>query len=446
MRRQGYTELLDHIRSGGCEMLSMWEASRSARDMATWINLLDLCREHAVMIRLYGGDPETYDPRKQRDREHLIEQGKQAESEASRLSERVKPGTRRIARQGLPGGPLVFGYTRRYNEKTREFVSQDVDPDNAAIVRQLAADTLRGVSLNSQAMRLNDAGVPSPNSGRKPRKVAEDGTSRDGLWSGHGIARLLMNPAYIGKRTYHGEVVADGVWPAILTDDEHARLCTLLRAPGRHHFVDAKLRWMLSGAATCGVCGSVLRGQSGSDRTDKTRRYVCSNRKCFKVTAAIADMDPFVSQVICERLSRPDAMDVFAPPTDSLARRIAEGDLARLRAHLAEFVDQAARMKLSAASLAAVEERILPQIEAAERKLRRLSQPPILVDYADVDVPTVWDDLPPGVRREFVLALAEVRLSPVGKGGRWSRWRLAESRWRCERKTWGQHWRSSLHS
>jgi len=418
--RPDYAALVAHIRSGGCQMLAMWEASRGARNMAEWVALLDLCRKHAVMVRIFGGVPQTYDPRNPRDRETLLHDGIASERESETISARAAAGARDLAHSGKPPGPLLFGYTRTYGERGK-LVSQDVHPERAAIVRRCARDTLAGVSLNSQATRLNDAGVASPLGGR---------------WTGHGIARMLQNPGYVAKRVHNGEVIAEAVWPPILTVEQHRALCTLLTQPGRRHHVDSTLRHMLSGAARCGVCGSVLR-------TESIHRYVCKARGCHGVSAAIGPMNAVVGAAVRGRLARPDAVDIFAPPTDDAALRAAQQEVRDLREHLAAFVTQAAARKLTAATLAEVEQRVRPQIETAERRVRRLSVPPALAAYADVDVAARWARLDPAVQREFVLALAEIVLSPVGKGGRWSHWRLAESRWVGDDQTWGEHWRAS---
>jgi hypothetical protein len=38
------------------------------------------------------------------------------------------------------------------------------------------------------------------------------------------------------------------------------------------------------------------------------------------------------------------------------------------------------------------------------------------------------------------MSLAELVLSPAGKGVRFSLWRLAESRWHGDTRTWGEIW------
>lgn len=420
--RPDYTALLKHISSGHCRMLSLWETSRGSREMGPWVALLDLCREKGTLIRVFGGDPETYDPRRQRDREALMREGMISERESEVIAQRARDGARDLAVRGKPPGPLMYGYTRVYDERGH-LVEQVLDSDRADLVRRLAKDTMRGVSLNSQAQSLNRRGILSP---------------KGGQWTGHGIARLLLNPGYAAKRVHNGVVVSDGLWPALLSEDEQCRLRALLRAPGRRHHQDSALAHELSGAAVCGCCGGVLR-------TLRSTRYVCHRRGCGGVSVRVSDIEPAVDYLIRQRLEDPAAARVFAPPQKREDFDEALAELRRLKDRLSEFVAQAADpdSPISAASLAAVESKLVPQIESVQRRVEVLSTPPVLAEYAGVDVPGRWGSLPVGVRREFIRALVDpLVLGQVGKGGRWSVWRLARSRWRGDDVTWGERWRS----
>lgn len=415
--RPDYGALVDHIGTGQCQMLSLWESSRGSREMGEWVSLLDLCRQQGVLIRIFGGSAETFDPRKPRDREALLHDGIAAERESETIAGRARDGARDLAYSGKPPGPLLFGYTRRYDERGK-LVAQEIHPERAAIIRRCAEETLRGISLNSQANRLNDAGIPSP---------------KGGTWTGHGIARMLCNPGYISQRVHVGEVIAEAIWEPILDRDQHEALNALLHTPGRRNHTDSTLAHELSGAAVCSECGLTLRTQG---RT----RYVCRLRGCGKVTASIALMDAAVGRIICARLARPDAASVFMPASDSREIEAARRELRGLKDHLAGFVEQAKARKLTAESLAAVEAGIVPEIRAAERKIRSLSMPSALAAYVDVDIPGEWERFEPAVRREFILATAQVVLSPCGKGGRWTLGRLAKSRWIGDTRTWGEIW------
>lgn len=435
--RPGYGELLAHLRSGEADMVCLWEASRGSRKPSEWLSFLDLCRDLGILIRIFSDGGQTFDVRRHRDYRALADEGLNAYGESERLAERIRAGNRDAASLGRPPGPLLFGYARIYDAPSegagrsasggrRLTVEQVVNTEEAAIIRQMVADTLAGIPLNTQARRLIERGTPVP--------------SGQGRWTGSHINRMLRHPGYVGHRVYKGEVVKENAWPAIISEDEHRMLCNLLEAPGRRNHADSSLSYQLSGAALCGACERVLRAGAGKVGRG---RYECRWTDCNRVAGPMAKMDAFVDLMVTTRLQEPDGMKVFAPPADDAALAAAKREKRELQDHLDGFYEMAGKKRLSGAGLAKVEAEILPQIEAVERKIRKLSTPPVLHRLAGMDVVGGWPRLPVGTRREIILALAEVRLSPVGKGGRWSPWRLGESRWLGDQQTWGEKWRAA---
>lgn len=426
--RPDYGALLNHIRSGTCEMVSIREASRGSRDLGTWIAFLDACRDHAVLIRVIEDGGQTFDPRRQRDRNALVDLGQHAETETDQLSRRVRGGTRDAATQGRPPGPLLYGYRREYGAPVADSVSaggsrrreikQVVDDVEAAVVRRLARDTLAGKPLHTQARTLNAEGVPTP--------------SGKGKWVGAHVNRLLRNPGIVGDRVHNGEIVARDAWPALISREDFRGLKALLEAPGRRRHHDSRLTHWLSGGAFCGACDGALRMQ-------RTGRYACVADSCGKTSARAEKLEEAVSQAIKARLAEPDARAALVAQPDTAEVERLQREIDDLRDHLDSFYAQAAARKLSAEGLAKVEAAVRPDIERLERRQQALSTPPALRELEGVDVVATWDDLPPATRRSVVLALAEIRLSRVGKGGRWSAARLGQSRWVGDEKTWAEH-------
>lgn len=54
--------------------------------------------------------------------------------------------------------------------------------------------------------QLNARGIPSPEGAQWRRGI---------------IRKMAMNPAYIGKWVLRGEVVGDGIWPALVEEDDY---------------------------------------------------------------------------------------------------------------------------------------------------------------------------------------------------------------------------------
>src|SRR5688500_10688225 len=43
-KRPDYLALVEHIKTGDCQLVSMWEASRGSREIGEWIEFLKLCK------------------------------------------------------------------------------------------------------------------------------------------------------------------------------------------------------------------------------------------------------------------------------------------------------------------------------------------------------------------------------------------------------------------
>lgn len=435
--RPEWAELLEHIRSGNCEMLSLWEVSRSARDMAPGVELLDLCRDRQVLIRVFGEDAQTFRPWIQRDRETLLRELMKAESEVSTTRSRSTAGTADAATQGRPAGPLLDGYRREYGAPSedsrsisggrRREIRQVINEERAAIYRAAAEGALAGVPLNFMARVLNAWGVPTA-SGR-------------GEWTGHGLGRALLNPGLQGHRILRAQVVARNAWPAVIDEETAARLHRLLTTPGRRSHGDSSLKYMLSGALLCGACRRPMQGDNWRGKL----RYECRRSGCCKVTGNMDRLDEAISAIVTARLSQPNAWAAFAPVVNSGEAARVRAELAALELRMKELEEVAATPGAMPLTLVAATSRELTAgIEQAQKRLRALETPPALRGYDPLDLAERWDTgrYSVGEKRAVVMALAEPVLSPVGRGGRWSIWRLAESRWTGDELTWGEHWQA----
>lgn len=435
--RPDFAALEQHIRSGACRMISLWEVSRGSRELEEWIRFLKLCKAQRVLIRIYGGrHPRTFNTRNRLDWDVLVKEGVDAHGESDLLSERVRDGVRDAAAQGLPYGKIQFGYRRIYDGRG-EFVEQVIDQTQQAVIRQMVEDTFAGIPLNAQARTLNEAGIPTP--------------TGQGLWRGSMINRLLRKPAYAAIRQHTtqdddgNDVTAryPGEWPAIITEDEHRRLCDMLEAPDRRNHGDSKLRYQLVNAAHCTKCGGSI-GWTGGNQQDRRKqrtdgRYRCA--ECFGFSTQRQPVDDFIDKMMVARLRRPDALRVFSPRRDNAAIIAARTAKEALEGRLAEAKREWKAGRVSAASFGEFERDLAPQIEQAELRLRDVSTPPVLQGLDPLVIADTWPDVPVGVRREIIIAFADVRFSPIGIGNRWSAWTAAESRWHGDEQTWGQMWR-----
>ena len=394
--RPAYAQLADTLQPG--DVLVTWEASRAQRDLAAYLDLRELCAQRNVLW-CYSGkihDLSTGDDRFTTGLDALL-----AEKEVEQSRERILRAVRANVAAGKPHGKLPYGYMIQRDPDTGESLGRIPHPDTAPIVRELVRRVLAGDSLYSLAKDLNARGVPAP----RPRR---DGTPAQ--WIPVTLRKIIESPTYAGLRVHRGHVVGTGTWEPLITVDEHERLKALLADPARRTQRGSEPRWLLSGVAICGECeGRITRLNNRGYES-----YVC--RDGAHVARKICDVDAYVVELVIRRLESQDLVTELGAEDGEYAAAV---EAARaLRQRLDAFADSAADGELSPAALARVEAKLLPQIERADARVRRLVRSPIVAQAAGADARARWEVMSVRDRRDLVRALVEVRICRVGKGRR----------------------------
>jgi DNA invertase Pin-like site-specific DNA recombinase len=393
--RSGWARAKALVESGAVDVLVTWEASRAQRDLTAYVELRDLCARSGVLWSYSG---RTYDLATTGDRFTTGLDALLAEREAGEIAHRVQRAIRANAVEGKPHGRRLYGYQRVYDEATGQLLRQVPHPDEAPIVADVFAAYLAGRGPRTIATDLN-------RSGRR--------TSTGAMWKDVQIRRMLKTPAYAARRQHQGEVIGAANWPAIVDPVTFDRVqARLAEVKARHPRMRGTAR-LLSGVARCGVCGGRVACMH-----DRNKRKIYHCRDGFHVARDLTKLDAYVSAVIVERLSRPDAVAALAGSGVDPAADSARARVDRLRAQLDEAVAEFTAGNLTGALLAKVEQQLLPAIEEAEREARRA--------YVglDLDVPTEnvgrwWESLTAEIRREVVGALlSSVTILPTGQGRR----------------------------
>lgn len=384
--RPDWERLVAGIDAKDFDVVVLWEPSRGSRDLEVWAALLSACRRRGVLIHVTSHG-RTYDVRKPRDWRTLAEDGVGSSYESEETSERVARTVRAQAVAGLPHGRVPFGYRREYDSATGVLLRQVPHEETAPYIKEMARRVLSGEALYSIARDLNDRAVPTP-------------TGRP--WDLNRIRQILLNPTIAGQRVFRGEVIGPAAWEPIISPDTLAQLSAKLRDPKRRTYVDGSVKHLLVGIARCGVCEAKVK----RIKNRGTPSYACSASFC--VSRKITLVDEFVEGVVIERLSRPDAVDLLSEDrTGEVAA--AHEEAAGLRARLAGFYDSAAEGKLTPMALARIESKLIPQIEAAEKRARSFVSSPVVADLIGSNVAERWESLVIEQRREAIRAL----LTPV---------------------------------
>jgi site-specific DNA recombinase len=392
-KRPGWARVLSLVEAGDVDVLVTWEGSRAQRDLASYSSLRELCISSGVKWH-YGG--RTHDMSDWRDRRDTGRDAVDDEAESGRTSERIRRDVRAAALAGRPHGRRLFGYQRVYDPSTGALVGQEPHPDEAPVVRQIFADFLGGKAARTIARELNDAGITTGTGAR---------------WADTQVKRVLTNPAYSAQRVHQGEVIGDATWPPLAERETFDRVQA--RFEGRRGVRQTRTARLLTGVARCGTCSSKLH--VGHD-IHKRKMYQCRNG--FHVARDERHLDGYVTAVLLERLARPDVAETMAgtPDPANADLRARAADLkARLDAAVAEFTAG----RLSATTLAKIEQEMAPKIAEAERAARA-ALVPLEVDLpAPERVASWWEGLPGEQRREVVAALVSaVVVNRTRQGGR----------------------------
>lgn len=309
------------------------------------------------------------------------------EGEQKALRQKAANDQRALA--GLPPtGRRCYGYTAD---------GMEIEPAEAVHVRKAVDLILEGVPLRTAL-----------------RRVDEDGcrTTAGGRWQPTQFRRYLTNPRLVGQRVHRGEVVGQGVWPPLLTPEEHTGLVAILADPARRP-KGRPNTYLLSGVARCGTCGAKIYGRV--ERRGPI--YVCQSHA--HLGRKIADIDAYVEAVVTARLSLPDAVDAFAAPSNA-GRATELRDEERVLADRLDGLATAyATGEISLAQMTSGTKVLRARMEEIEAELPELTASPAMASLVRAeDVQEAWGRLDVGTRRAVVGMLADVVIKPAGRGAR----------------------------
>jgi len=381
--RPAYNQLREFVASGACGVLITWECSRAQRDLEDYVSLRELCRKAGVLWSYSG---RTYDLSRTDDRFTTGLDALLAERESDVTRDRILRTVRSNAVKGRPHGKLPFGYIREYDPNTGVLLRQVIHEEQAELIRETARRVLAGESCYSIAEDYNRRGTTPP---------------RGGEWASTQIKRLVINPRNVALRVHRGKVVGAANWDPIMDESTFHQCVARLNDPTRKTTNEHAVKYLLSGIATCGVCGRVVKVQP---QRNNYMSYMC---KRFCVTRKVEWVDELIVSLVIARLSQPDAAALFAPSD--------EGGTATLdairdkRVRLDGFYEAAAKGELTAAGLGRIEATLLGEIEALESRIRRYDIPGVVHELARNPAQR-WPALTLEQKREVIRTLLEIRI------------------------------------
>jgi site-specific DNA recombinase len=402
--RPRFTEVLRALQEKRASVLIAGDESRISRDWRDAADLLDVVRASGGSVVVPGEDGPVFlltDGGTRAERAAFRDRINDAAKFSDQLASKITRGRKRWAGKSYFGGKRPFGYVHdpaAAEHRKRLIV---VEPE-AAELRKGAAALLNGVSLKAVVRDLKARGV---------------GTVTGVPWTASTLRDVLSKRSLSGVIDPRGEVVI----PRILDDDAVERLAALFDAnTAKQTDKSNEPRWLLSGIAVCGGCGSVVKCSGSADR----RAYVCSRLaeagpEVRHVRRNAEQTDLVVAARVVALIER-EGGDFLRP------RPKANADTAALRAELRRLAlkrDDLARLLsedvLTESGVRAERKRLDERTAAVALGLADSAEADPLPEFRDADAGAlaVWDGLGLARQRAVLRALYVVTILPAERKG-----------------------------
>jgi DNA invertase Pin-like site-specific DNA recombinase len=399
-----------------------YEASRYYRDLDAYLRLRKACMARDVLL-CYNG--QVYDLSRRDDRKATAQHAIDAEDEADAIQDRNLRTVVRQASEGKPHGRLPFGYAREYAHVggRQRCIRQYEHPVQGPVVLSAFQHVDSGKSVRSLLVWMNSA----------PEAARPDGAE----WTFSTVRALLTNRAYLGERAHRG-TYTKATWDPIHglhTPQGRAmfnRVVAKLSDPGRRSQRGTEVSHLLTYLALCGECGdhAMLCAQSVTGRSHP--KLTCEPKRDTSMSEPV--VNAYVEEAIIHWFTnRAAARAALVPTSDDAAEKVAaaqrlvnayEEQLAEARELTRTISPVTGRMRMSASSLADMEEQIQPLLDAERAKLRSITgvSPLVLRMLESPDPDAVWNGRPatetePAVqgltldqKREIIRKVVTIRL------------------------------------
>lgn len=391
--RPAYERMLNDIRDGQIGAVICWDLDRLHRRPVELEAFMTLADEKKLALASVSGD---VDLSTAQGRLVARLKGSVAAHEGEHRRARQLRAARQRAENGQPNWPIgAFGYQNGPN-------GPEPDPVTAPLVKQAYADILAGASLNDICRQWNDLGAFTL-------------TGRP--WIATSLSKFLRKPRNAGLRAYKGEIVGKGTWPPLVDESTWRAAQAVLDAPGRAPGRKAVRRHLLTGLLACGRCENGYL--AGVPDARKRLTYRCKN--CLSLSIRAEHVEPLLYKLVSGRLAMPDAVNLLkAELHDTAEAERLRLESETLLARLDEIADERADGLLTGKQAQRATERIqdkLAVITGRQQDQQRLR----VFDGIPLGTPEVAAkiaELSPDRFRAVLDVLAEVVITPVGKGGK----------------------------
>jgi hypothetical protein len=303
-KREDWERVMDRIKAGACQYLTIWEVSRASRKFLkeeSWRELMEVGQERGLFIRVTNRD-RTYDLTRADHRNELMRLAVEAAEDSDKRSKWVARGVKSSFRRGRPPTGHVPKEYRQMRNDLGKVVNWEVNEPEAAKLRAVYERVAEGVPM------------------RQLEGIIKVKAST--------IRKKIRNPVFKAVRRIEdkGEVKEKrGIWPAVVDDDLWERANRVLDGNAKD-FRPASVRMLLTRAVRCGECGDWVKGDGMTRNGYLGPRYGC-RRGCVWFEAREAEQA--ISTLLMVVLNRKDyqheikaAMDADTDETRAIKQEV----------------------------------------------------------------------------------------------------------------------------
>jgi site-specific DNA recombinase len=407
--RPEYRRLLDDLRSGVADAVIAWHTDRLHRSPRELEEFIDICEGAGVAVETVKAGPVDLSTPAGRAVARTL--GAWARYESEHKAERIRRKALEVAQAGKVwgGAPRPFGF-----ERDRVTVRES----EAEVIRECVRRVLAGEGVRTLARDLNSRGICT-SSGRQ--------------WSAQTLKRLLASGRISGQRDHQprvrgetrrslvGEIVADAVWPGIISKEDTARPRALLMDPERRLTPVTPRRCLLTGILRCARCGAAMCGRP---REDGRMRYVCNkmpgNNHCGKTYVLTASADECVRGMLKVALDSPEFVKTIRSKDRSGGDEAVLRQITTDQHKLEELAEDYATDVITRKEWLRARELLEGRLEAARKRLSTTSQSAAIEGLLgdSVTFGEVWEGLSLPRRRAAISALLDRIIVHPGVPGR----------------------------
>jgi DNA invertase Pin-like site-specific DNA recombinase len=390
--RPGYRRMLAAFEAGERDGLVVWHPDRLHRSPAELEDFIALVERTGLHIGTVTAGDVDLTSATGRMTARIV--GAVARHESDHKAERIRRKHLELAQNGrVPGGGRrPFGY-----ESDRVTLRES----EAELIREAAARVLAGDGLRTIAADWTARGITTVTGAR---------------WQATTLGRMLHSGRIAGWREHHGQLVAQAVWPAIISAEDSRKLRRLLDDPTRRLSDTQARSYLLSGMVTCGRCGARMTAAPVMRKGHRYRRYACLKDRggCNRCGIGAQPLEDLIVQEVLAAIDTP----ALAATVAERESAVPTGQVEEIEGRLAELAEMFAAGEIGRAEWSRARQGLAQRLDEARGSEAGAVRQTITSDLLAGVAADTWPAMSLDQKRAVISTVLEsITISPTTKAG-----------------------------